>query len=316
MSFHEVQFPVDISYGSRGGPGYNTVIIESEGGVEQRVARMSSARRVYDARYGIKTIEQVQTIQDFYLCRYGCSYGFRYKDHLDYSTADNHRGIPAYDDQLLGTGNGTNTLFQLRKYYTSGGYQVVRNITKPVTGTVKVSVNNIELTSGFSVDDTTGVVTISPAPGLGLAVKGGCYFDVPVRFGKEIDEGLQISIDDFENGNIPSIPMKEIMDGVPVPRVTSEPGGSVEICPLVAPTLNLSARVWVIDTTNVATCYLPDKSLVPIGGPVFYIINIGPSTLVVKESDHTTTLISIAAGDGAEIVLTQDYLGNLIWYAF
>jgi len=38
MGFHEVRFPDDISYGSDGGPGYNTNIIEMDSGDGARYA--------------------------------------------------------------------------------------------------------------------------------------------------------------------------------------------------------------------------------------------------------------------------------------
>jgi hypothetical protein len=58
----------------------------------------------------------------------------------------------------------------------------VRTITKPFAGTVKVDLDGIEQLSGWSVDTTTGLVTISTAPAWGIEATADFEFHVPVRF--------------------------------------------------------------------------------------------------------------------------------------
>jgi uncharacterized protein (TIGR02217 family) len=58
----------------------------------------------------------------------------------------------------------------------------VRTIAKPVVGTVKVYLDGIEQASGWSVDTTTGLVTFSTTPALGVEVTADFEFDVPARF--------------------------------------------------------------------------------------------------------------------------------------
>jgi uncharacterized protein (TIGR02217 family) len=83
--------------------------------------------------------------------------------------------------QLLGTGDDTQTQFQLVKHYPSGSVVEVRTITKPVAGTVRVYLDDVEQASVWSVDTTTGLVTFSAAPALGVEVTADFEFDVPVR---------------------------------------------------------------------------------------------------------------------------------------
>jgi uncharacterized protein (TIGR02217 family) len=85
-------------------------------------------------------------------------------------------------EQLLGTGDDVQTQFQLVKHYASGSVIEVRTITKPVAGTVKVYLDNVEQLAGWSVDTTTGLVTFSTAPMLDVEVTADFAFDVPVRF--------------------------------------------------------------------------------------------------------------------------------------
>jgi uncharacterized protein (TIGR02217 family) len=68
------------------------------------------------------------------------------------------------------------------KHYPSGSVIEVRTITKPVAGTVRVYLDDIERASGWSVDTTTGLVTFSTAPALGVEVTADFEFDVPARF--------------------------------------------------------------------------------------------------------------------------------------
>lgn len=84
--------------------------------------------------------------------------------------------------QTLGTGNGSLTTFQLSKTYNSGAYSYSREIKKPVSGTLKIYLNSVLQSAGFSVDHTTGMVTFTTAPNAGVLVSSDFEFDVPVRF--------------------------------------------------------------------------------------------------------------------------------------
>ncbi len=315
MGFHEVQFPTGISYGSRGGPGYSTTVIESEGGAEQRIARQSAAKRTYNAKFGIKSHSDLREVLSFYLVRLGCAYGFRFKDHLDFTTAADGVSAPSPTDQNIGTGNGSNTTFQLRKVYTSGAYSILRNLTKPVAGTTRVAINGTEQLSGFSVDTTLGIVTFTSPPANLALVTAGCQFDVPVRFSSEVDQALQASMDDYDQGNIPDIPLVEILDPAPIPSLSSVTGGAYEVCPTAPQAITLASRLWVISTQFVDECVLPSTSDVPMGGPIFYIYNAGPNSLTIKLNDGATTLISVGVDEVAELLLTKDSGGTKIWIA-
>ena len=65
----------------------------------------------------------------------------------------------------------------------------------------------VEQISGWSVDATTGVVSLAAAPGSGVAITAGFAFDVPVRFDTE---ALDVTLDLERLGSITSIPLLEI----------------------------------------------------------------------------------------------------------
>ena len=172
MSFHEIKFPTDIDYGFTGGPGFLTELVTLGSGFEQREDIWSLSRARYSVAYGTKTDAELLTTKIFFMARYGRAYGFRFKDWLDYSMAD----------ELIGLGDNSETEFQIIKTYSSGAYDYIRIITKPVSGSVVVYLNDIEQVSGWSVDTTTGVITFSSPPGIDVEVSVDCDFDVPVRF--------------------------------------------------------------------------------------------------------------------------------------
>ncbi len=132
--------------------------------------------------------------------------GFRFRDPFDHLSAATGPAL-APTDCVIGTGDGATTTFQLVKRYASGSQTWVRTITKPVAGSVTVALNDASQASGWSVDTTTGVITFTTAPGLGVAITAGFEFDVPVRFDTD---ALDVTLDLERLGSITSIPLLEI----------------------------------------------------------------------------------------------------------
>jgi uncharacterized protein (TIGR02217 family) len=197
MSFEEVQFPSDISYGATGGPMFLTDVVSTVSGHEQRNSKWSQARAKYNVASGVKTETQWQALISFFRARRGKAVGFRFKDWSDYKA----------ESVQIGVGDDSTTEFQLVKIYSSGSVAVSRTITKPVSGTVDIYVDSVLQSSGVSVDTTTGVVTFSSAPALGEVITAEFEFDVPVRF--DTDE-MAVSMDSFDAGNWSSIPLIEV----------------------------------------------------------------------------------------------------------
>jgi uncharacterized protein (TIGR02217 family) len=182
MSFDEIQLPLRVGFGSQGGPNFSTEIIVVESGYERRNQNWAHARRVYDARTGVRTAPDAATLLTFFHARAGRARGFRLKDWSDYSSAADNISAPTFQDQLLGTGDGITTQFQLVKTYASGGVTHTRAIAKPVAESALVGVNGAQLATSWSVNAATGLVTFATAPASGQILTAGFLFDVPVRF--------------------------------------------------------------------------------------------------------------------------------------
>jgi uncharacterized protein (TIGR02217 family) len=152
----------------------------------------------------VRSLADVETLRTFWEARGGGLRGFRVRDRFDYQSCA-PGGIVARTDQLIGTGDGVATTFQLVKTYSSGGQSYVRTIRKPVSGTVLVEVNGALVTPA-SVNTATGVVTLSSAPANGHLVKAGFEFDVPVMFG---DDDFDAVLEQFAAGQIASLSVIE-----------------------------------------------------------------------------------------------------------
>ncbi len=206
MAFHEVRFPENISRGARGGPERRTQIVELASGDEERNASWANSRRRYDVAYGIRRADDLATVVAFFEARNGRLHGFRFRDWADYKSCLPSQ-TPGPTDQGLGTGDGTAVTFQLAKTYTSGSQAWTRPVTKPVSGSVRITLDGIEQATGWSIDTATGLVTFTAAPGVGVLVTAGFTFDVPVRFDSDT---LDVTLDIERLGSITSIPLLEI----------------------------------------------------------------------------------------------------------
>ena len=206
------RFPEDISYGSRGGPGWATTVIETDSGSEVRNQRWSYPRHEYDVAFGINTLARLEELLTYFHVVAGQAIGFRYKDWMDYKSCGRD-DTPASDDCAIGTGTGALAAFQIVKVYTQGAYTRTRRILKPISGTLLVAVagSGKTETTHYTVNYTTGIITFTEGniPTNGQAVTAGFEFDVPVRFATD---RLSININDY-NAGAAQVPLIELKSG-------------------------------------------------------------------------------------------------------
>ena len=207
MSFHEVRFPVALSFGSSGGPERRTEVVTLASGFEHRSTPWAHGRRRYDAGLGLRSLDDIHETLSFFEARRGRLYGFRWRDWADHKSC-RPSALPDAQDCALGIGDGVRQVYQLVKGYASGGETYLRPVAKPVGGTVRVAVGGVVLGPGqFAVDATTGLVTLGEPPAAGVVVSAGFEFDVPVRFDTD---RIEVNLAAFEAGAIPSIPIVEL----------------------------------------------------------------------------------------------------------
>lgn len=153
----------DIRLGASYTDEYVVKIKETASGQENRRLVHPIPRRSFVVTYSKATADLWDDVLSLYHRCYGMFSGFRFKTFDDFST-NGYTSAPTATDQTLELVSAG--VYQLVKEYGLGdtaigiGYPT-RTIYKPVTGTTKVSVSGVELTSGWTVDTTTGKITFS-----------------------------------------------------------------------------------------------------------------------------------------------------------
>lgn len=208
MSFHEVRFPTNLSFGAIGGPERRTDVVTLANGFEERNTPWQHSRRRYDAGAAMRSLDDIEVLLAFFEARQGQLHGFRWKDWTDHKSCRPSEVVAA-GDQLIAVGDGVTQTFQLTKTYASGGQSYQRPISKPVADSVRVAVEGVELASGtgFTLDPSTGRVTLATAPVVSAPVTAGYEFDVPVRFASDT---FQTSVASFGAGDVPDVPVIEV----------------------------------------------------------------------------------------------------------
>lgn len=208
MSFHEVRFPANLSFGSVGGPERRTEVVTLANGFEERNTPWAHSRRRYDAGLGLRSLDDVETLVAFFEARRGRLYGFRWKDWADFKSCPASR-VPAFTDQVIGLGDGATRVFGLGKAYASGAGEYLRPIVKPVDGTVTLGVQREQVFEAvhWVLEPSTGRVTFDSPPAPGVEITAGFEFDVPVRFDTDL---IQVSVASFRAGDVPAVPVVEV----------------------------------------------------------------------------------------------------------
>ena len=204
QAFDDVSFPLALGAEAMASPGFSTSIVTTASGAEHRDSGWADARMRYDAGPGVRSEDDLGTLIAFFRARRGAARAFRFRDPFDHSS-NGMTGTPEFDDQLLGTGDGTTTAFALVKRYGEPGEEQVREIARPVSGSVRIAVDGVEAMSGWSFDD--GTVLFDTAPAEGTEITAGYLFDVPVRFA---EDRLELNRATFLAGEAVSVPLVEV----------------------------------------------------------------------------------------------------------
>lgn len=228
-AFHEVEFPRGISYGSTFGPSFSTDIVTMPNGSEQRNVNWEYPRCSGNLTSGIKKEAQFNELLKFFYNRKGRAYGFRFYDWLDYKA----------EFMLQGISDGTVSTYQLIKNYPDNDLDQmsVRKIVKPIAGTLHVYLfdctppegetvtdttwqkyiirtfskaipEGAEMTTGWTLDTTTGKLTFSEPVAANMGVVASFEFNVPVRFDTDTMAANYSSFKAYGWADIPVIELK------------------------------------------------------------------------------------------------------------
>ncbi len=201
--FADELFPIAIGREATSETRFSTAVATMAGGAEQRNSDWADARLSFDVAPGVRSEAELITLAAFFRARRGAAQAFRFRDMFDDSSGA-AGSPPGPGDQLLGIGDDVRTDFALLKHY---GEQE-RRITRPVAGSVRVEVDDVERLGGWVVADG-GVVRFDVAPAIGAQVRAGFRFDVPVRFA---DDRLELSRATFAAGEAVNVTLIEVRE--------------------------------------------------------------------------------------------------------
>lgn len=202
MAFLEIEFPRAIAFLAKGGPVFSTTVNKGFSGAEQRNQNWAKSLGKWDISLTSKPQSYFQNVYDFFLNVAGKATAFRFYDAKDCAASA----------QPIGVGDGANSLFQLQRTYAVGSSTYVRIIDKPITAsvmkydgtyctnTVAVYLNGVKQLTGWTVDYTTGLVTFTSPPALGVLVTADFQFNYPARFDTDVCEA-SVEPSDIVDGN-------------------------------------------------------------------------------------------------------------------
>lgn len=226
--FVEDRFPLDIAWGAVGGPEWFTAVATTAAGFEQRNVNWENARGRWTVAHELKTHEQLDVLLAFFRAVRGKAIGFRFRDWTDFSTdMPNTVGSDAQladPDTLPPDGSMTHaefcdsatsaiTDYQLYKPYvlTVSGEEYLRPIRKPISGAVRIYVDDVLQVEGggddYTIDYTTGIVSFIASFIGGEVLSWDGLFDVPVRFDAD---HMPVSMAHFEASDWQGIEILEL----------------------------------------------------------------------------------------------------------
>jgi uncharacterized protein (TIGR02217 family) len=198
MAFDEILMPTWASDITGGGPEFVTFRTTTRSGAETAVSVWNFPRSAWTLNSSAIRKTEYDQLFAFFVGRLGSANGFRFHDPRDYligrTAEEDEDGVITFTEAPVSTVQLTTETFQIVHPYTYGGTTVSPYVYKIVgdtltdtaaeetDSTVRVyqADGTTEVTSGWTVNLTTGVITFSVAPG--YLPKVSCEFHFMVRF--------------------------------------------------------------------------------------------------------------------------------------
>lgn len=202
------------SFGWVSAPLFSTQITQADSGAEQANRRWRHPLRKFICPEGVREHDVFEALKAHWLVMGGPAHTWPIRDPTDFASADleamNEEPAITNMDQVLGTADGVRTQFQLLKTYARGSQTYAREIHLPVTSSVVVSVNGVNVASpgNWSVSRYGGVVTFNAAPTAGHVVRAGFFFDCEVRF--ESDDTFEGVVRSYHVAGFADVPLVEV----------------------------------------------------------------------------------------------------------
>lgn len=226
MGFHGDLYPGQFSFGTQAGPGYQTVIAESDSGQEVRRSAWTQPGQPYSARasmrydleQNVRTRAEVADVLRFFRARRGAAHGFRVRDDLDWSTAATHNVAfdllnPTHRHLMVGDiqPGGSGRVWQFVKFYYDVFGPISKSFPRRITRLIRPGEDGYGIAlfanglpfyyNGLDVYGSSGLYTaidhdagvaITSTSLAGLTITAAFTFHVPARFDVATDGRLDI----------------------------------------------------------------------------------------------------------------------------
>lgn len=183
--------------------------ISISNGYYQHVFNTSDPRLRWQLGGNTYTKAELDLIRQWFYYARGRCRSFSFRDSSDYKLNETLTPDPI-----------TNNQYPIIKRYGSA----VRRIYRPVTKTSKVYLNNTQITAGFTIDKSNGIITFSTAPT--GTVRLETEFDCLVRFNSDSFSSSFEAFDPHTNEALYQISNLELIETFPLapfPEVNEQP---------------------------------------------------------------------------------------------
>jgi uncharacterized protein (TIGR02217 family) len=199
LNVDDVRLSEDMERGFKGGPGFDTTVLTGPTGIETRVINQTVSRGKWTAAFGMQIRSFWDPIMTLMLTQRGQGYGFKFKDYFDNTVSG----------QILGTGNGVITDFQIIKVFNSGVRTYTQNTYLPDPTSLVVTVNGVP--SVAYTLQPGGIIRFTVAPASG-SIAVTCGFFKAVRFAEDHQEmSFFMAANGLELAEIPAVTLIEVL---------------------------------------------------------------------------------------------------------
>lgn len=177
MTFIDARLPEQVEINAVRRENEAVEVVRTDGGHEVRNLRHAQPMIEYEVSFPTGGFDATVTEAVYAMWRAsrGGLYAFRFRDWDSKNST--------LTDEVIGTGDGAETEFQIARTHTVGGVSAVRNITRPASDeTWLVKFDGVTQGSGYTMDYDTGLITFDSAPGVDVVVSVTGVYDIPVRF--------------------------------------------------------------------------------------------------------------------------------------
>jgi uncharacterized protein (TIGR02217 family) len=166
MIYTDLIFPECISYGSKGGPTYQTDKVEVYSGAEQRQQRWAFPKHEYSIKMENLPPAEISEIMNIWHVCSGDFASFLFLDPMDHTSSFDEEGFTNTEvtatDQAVSTATGGRSSYELSKFYSWESRTKRRYIKYPKLDTLAVAVDGYPITS-WTYSYVTGLLTFNAA---------------------------------------------------------------------------------------------------------------------------------------------------------